>query len=82
MPTGLLVCLLLLFVDQKNGRDNNTYNGNGNEASGQGGKGMDGEGGEGAIPQAKIQSLNTFLNLQKGDGTDYPKNATGYYRGE
>lgn len=79
--TGLVVCLVLLFIDQKNAKD--PYPTAGSGSAGQDGVGKTEEeiAREGGIPAPKAQLLNTFLAGQKGDGFLYPKNATGYYRG-
>lgn len=79
--TGLVVCLVLLFIDQKNAKD--PYPTAGSGSAGQDGVGKTEEeiAREGGIPAPKAQLLNTFLASQKGDGFLYPKNATGYYRG-
>jgi hypothetical protein len=70
------VCLILLFIDQKNGRD--SYTGAEPGAAGK----ADQENRYGGIPEDQAKKLNVYLALQSGGGYVYPRNATGYYRGE
>ncbi len=73
------MCLVLLFIDQKNSKDlirprlatraRIRLARRRGDSSGWG------------DPFSKTQQLNSFLSQQKGDGYMYPRNATGYFRG-
>lgn len=78
--TGLVVCLVLLFIDQKNSKDPYppSPSDKGPDTIGKTDEEIARDGG---IPFAKTQMLNSFLSQQPGDGYLYPKNATGYFRG-
>lgn len=93
---GLLVCLFLLFVDQRgaattgNGGFGDASSGNtgvGNSSSSSGpsasvhGGGLDDDWVVQGIPPAQTGRLNQFLQLQPWDGGFYPQNVTGVYRG-
>jgi hypothetical protein len=78
--TGLVVCLVLLFIDQKNSKDPYppSPSDKGPDTIGKTDEEIARDGG---IPFAKTQMLNSFLSQQPSDGYLYPKNATGYFRG-
>lgn len=94
---GLLVCLFLLFVDQRgaattgNGGFGDASSGNtgvGNSSSSSSGASASAHGGGldddwvvQGIPPAQTSRLNQFLQLQPWDGGFYPQNVTGVYRG-